>query len=549
MSGSQTRNIAIRLSVEQAEVVRQALQQVGQQGDAALRTLEQGTQRAGASMTGLRVQTEQTGQSTSRLGQVVGQAGFQIQDFAGQVAAGQNALVAFGQQGSQLLGVFGTGGAIAGAVLTVGVLAAQLVGLGSRSDEAGEAAERAFTAMQGFAEQTRTAFDNLNNALLTTAQRAANAANTALQAQRAQAEVVRSGAIQLNDDNASRTLAAQRELEEARRRLARFEETRNRAARGGAAALQPDENEDRLRARIFTLEGELSARAADSARNNADIARANELLARTSGIRIGADEFGPPAPPSGGGRAPAAARPDTSLIDRRAQLFRVTESAAERRSREFDDLRQLTVELGDIGSLTDEALEAVRRRGEQIEDTYDRATRSAEGLNGVGRDLGLTFSSAFEDAIIRGQRFSQVLQGLAQDIARVLIRRTVTEPLGNAVSGLVGSFTGSLFGAPSGAPARAAGGPVWAGQPFMVGEAGPEVFVPDRSGTILPSGNMPGSGGGLVYAPTISVDARGSQLSGPEIAAIVRTASDNARRELLAEIQRSPEFARSIRGR
>jgi hypothetical protein len=62
------------------------------------------------------------------LGTVVGQAGFQLQDFAVQVAGGQSALVALGQQGSQMLGVFGTGGAIAGAVLAVGVLAVQFFG-------------------------------------------------------------------------------------------------------------------------------------------------------------------------------------------------------------------------------------------------------------------------------------------------------------------------------------------------------------------------------------------------------------------------------------
>jgi phage-related minor tail protein len=115
----------------------------------------------------------------------------------------------------------------------------------------------------------------------------------------------------------------------------------------------------------------------------------------------------------------------------------------------------------------------------------------------------------------------------------------------------VSSFTGSLFGAPAAAtPTRATGGPVWAGQPFLVGERGPEFFVPDRSGAVLPTGAMPGGGGGgILYAPTINVDARGSQLSGPEISAIVRTASDNARRELVETVRRDPGFARQIRGR
>lgn len=50
------------------------------------------------------------------------QGGYQIQDFVVQVQGGQSALVALSQQGSQLLGVFGAGGAVAGALLTIGTV-------------------------------------------------------------------------------------------------------------------------------------------------------------------------------------------------------------------------------------------------------------------------------------------------------------------------------------------------------------------------------------------------------------------------------------------
>jgi hypothetical protein len=47
------------------------------------------------------------------------QAGYQVGDFAVQIQGGTNAMVALGQQGSQLLGIFGAGGAIAGAGLAI----------------------------------------------------------------------------------------------------------------------------------------------------------------------------------------------------------------------------------------------------------------------------------------------------------------------------------------------------------------------------------------------------------------------------------------------
>ena len=49
------------------------------------------------------------------------------------------------------------------------------------------------------------------------------------------------------------------------------------------------------------------------------------------------------------------------------------------------------------------------------------------------RELGLTFSSAFEDAIVKGEKLSKVMKGLLQGIARVLARKIITEPLSMAV--------------------------------------------------------------------------------------------------------------------
>ena len=52
------------------------------------------------------------------------QAGYQVQDFIVQVQGGQSALVAFSQQGSQLAGAFGPGGAVVGAIIALGSVVA-----------------------------------------------------------------------------------------------------------------------------------------------------------------------------------------------------------------------------------------------------------------------------------------------------------------------------------------------------------------------------------------------------------------------------------------
>lgn len=62
------------------------------------------------------------------------------------------------------------------------------------------------------------------------------------------------------------------------------------------------------------------------------------------------------------------------------------------------------------------------------------------------KDLGLSFSSAFEDALVGGKKVRDMLSGLLQDIARIASRRGVTEPLAGAFSVGVDKFFGSMSG-------------------------------------------------------------------------------------------------------
>ena len=59
-------------------------------------------------------------------------------------------------------------------------------------------------------------------------------------------------------------------------------------------------------------------------------------------------------------------------------------------------------------------------------------------------------------------------------------------------------------------PQRAKGGPVKGGSPYIVGEKGPELFVPSSSGNIVPNDAM---GGANIV---VNVDASGSSVEGDE---------------------------------
>lgn len=72
------------------------------------------------------------------------------------------------------------------------------------------------------------------------------------------------------------------------------------------------------------------------------------------------------------------------------------------------------------------------------------------------------------------------------------------------------AFNPAAFGA--GVALRATGGPVTAGQSYVVGERGPELFTPSSGGMITPN-NRAGGGG---VAVTVNVDAKGTSAEGSD---------------------------------
>ena len=134
-------------------------------------------------------------------------------------------------------------------------------------------------------------------------------------------------------------------------------------------------------------------------------------------------------------------------------------------------------------------------------------------------ELGGVMSSAFERAIVEGDKLSDVLKGLERDLMRVLIRTTITDPFSKAVSAIgknAGDWLGKVFSGLSGggsASHRAAGGPVEGGVAYVVGERGPELFVPGMNGSIVPNHALVGGGrGGDVVVNVVEAPGKGGQV-------------------------------------
>lgn len=94
---------------------------------------------------------------------------------------------------------------------------------------------------------------------------------------------------------------------------------------------------------------------------------------------------------------------------------------------------------------------------------------------------------------------------------------------GGGLGGLLGLAAGALFGLPG----RATGGPVSPGRAFIVGERGPEVFVPTAAGRIETGGGLGQPGSDVRVAIQLAVP-RGTaapaalQRSSRQIASAVR---------------------------
>lgn len=194
--------------------------------------------------------------------------------------------------------------------------------------------------------------------------------------------------------------------------------------------------------------------------------------------------------------------------------------------------------LGELGLLNaDQVTEATFAIQEQI-DAINTVGDKLQDTKDFAKEFGLTFNSALEDALVNGKKFSDVLKSLEQDIARIIIRKSVTEPLGNAASQIFSSIfkgIGSIFGG-----GKASGGPVYPGKYYVVGENGPEVLVPNAAGTVIPNTKL--GGGGVTIVQNISVDSRSDRSS---IMSAMSAAKDAAKAEILQSMQRGGTFARA----
>ena len=139
----------------------------------------------------------------------------------------------------------------------------------------------------------------------------------------------------------------------------------------------------------------------------------------------------------------------------------------------------------------------------EIDKINEASQRQAEVFAEIGKTIGTQITDALVGAINGTKSLGESAKAILNDLANSLLRMGINSMLGGLFGGTgIGNFLGFANG---GRP------PV--GRASIVGEKGPELFVPSSAGTIIPNNQI---GGGVTNNIVVNVDASGSNVEGNE---------------------------------
>lgn len=495
-------------------------------------------------------QVKKTGEEIRNSRQGAAQLGMQFNQLGTQVASGTSVFTAFAQQIGDVgyalsfmdgrLGAVGRflagpwGAAIGIAAVALGPLINNLFAVSEETKNAEDAARDLDAAV----EARRNSEDALRLALAKTAQ---EYLNIRLQMNSNAVAAMRTAQVELESRRAIlKTLRDEMDI-----RSFQYDRGEDPLAIGGAAAAQTtmmlgtinkiDRAEKNLKAQTAALErliANVNAGTVNVVSAQARVSRETERLSRSTERSTRNTE--------------SNLESEQNAYDRLAErlrsivTLRTAESEAIGRAKnelaEFDQLVQDIAKMTVGGELVgarligqmEPQIQAVRKQlveatlgMQEYMTAIPPMSAAAEEAFKRQKDaidsVGMSVANAFKGMLTAGASWKDGMKGIIQTVIDELWRLFVVQQ----IVGMVSSAIGGMFGGgglskkdplakafDAALPGRAIGGSVTSNTPYLVGEKGPEIFVPGGNGTIIPNKNMGGASG----APTINVtvDARGS---------------------------------------
>lgn len=201
---------------------------------------------------------------------------------------------------------------------------------------------------------------------------------------------------------------------------------------------------------------------------------------------------------------------------------------------------------GDTPSAFQSFLDNLELARGQTEDFQQAAIKLASSIENQ-------FTQAFINAVTGAKKFGDAVRGLAKSIVdsliKMLVQYYITKPLFDALSGFISNRAADadfLGVEASDFSARAMGGPVAGGRPYLVGERGPELMVPAGNGTVVPNNAL--GGGGVTVVQHINVTTGVQQTVRAEIANLLPQISNAAKSAVADARMRGGGFSKAMVG-
>lgn len=211
------------------------------------------------------------------------------------------------------------------------------------------------------------------------------------------------------------------------------------------------------------------------------------------------------------GRAPGTSPADIRRRQTSERFARILERQDRERQTRIRQAQNLENKLAE--ARRDEYLRE-RERLEELTRQREHAAMEQQAVERAQFERARANLGAVIGDFIRGSGdLGNALQGVLNSLSNAIINQFAGQIAGSLLSGAAGGFLSGLFGFQR-------GGPVQRGRAILVGEGGPEVFVPRTSGHIIPNHVAAAPAGG----PTVNLTFNVESTDGPGVREAIRTA-------------------------
>jgi hypothetical protein len=438
------------------------------------------------------------------------QTGYQVGDFAVQVGGGTSVLQAFGQQGSQLFGIFGAGGAILGAV--VAIVAAL-----------GNAYLKSTDQVKDFSKEV----DELTTATKT------------------YTDLVKGERTTLNELGNDY-----------------FEVTKEvKALHASKIALAQFNLAEQLNQTITSLEGEFNAfgklaRVQQRVNETTDKSsveykrlQRSLKLAKTSAFELGTSL--------------GLQNKQTEALMGKFEALSKIDAFAEpvKAAKLLTEISDILIPLMDgadlatrntVGGIQLVAEQLLRVSGNAKEVAAD--VPNAFGLikkdtDALSQGIASSFGQSFKSVVMGTESVKDAFRNMAASIISqlmdVLVIQQLVGGVGTGGKNSGGTGLAGILSKTSKPRGLAIGGSMQRGKPYLVGERGPELFMANSSGSIVPNNKM-GGGSGVTVNQTINITTGVAQTVRTEIAQLMPQIAEASKAAVLDAKQRGGNFSRAF---